>query len=56
VTHWSSRLLATELGVSHSTVARVWAEHDIWPWQVEPFKFSTDPQLETKVRDVGGLT
>jgi DNA-binding CsgD family transcriptional regulator len=23
VTHWSSRLLATELGVSHSTVARV---------------------------------
>jgi Winged helix-turn helix/DDE superfamily endonuclease len=27
VTHWSSRLLASELGVSHSTVARVWAEH-----------------------------
>ena len=24
VTHWSSRLLAAELGVSHSTVARVW--------------------------------
>jgi hypothetical protein len=29
--HWSSRLLAAELGVSHSTVARVWAEHDIRP-------------------------
>jgi transposase/transposase-like protein len=55
VTHWSSRLLATELGVSHSTVARVWAEHDIRPWQVETFKFSTDPQLEAKVRDVVGL-
>ena len=34
VTHWSSRLLAAELGVSHSTVARVWAEHDIRPWQI----------------------
>jgi transposase len=55
VTHWSSRLLASELGVSHSTVARVWAEHDIRPWQVETFKFSTDPQLEAKVRDVVGL-
>jgi transposase/DNA-binding MarR family transcriptional regulator len=54
LTHWSSRLLATELGVSHSTVARVWAEHDIRPWQVETFKFSTDPQLEAKVRDVVG--
>jgi transposase len=55
VTHWSSRLLAAELGVSHSTVARVWAEHDIRPWQVETFKFSTDPELEAKVRDVVGL-
>jgi transposase len=55
VTHWSSRLLAGELGVSHSTVARVWAEHDVKPWQVETFKFSTDPELEAKVRDVVGL-
>ena len=55
VTHWSSRLLATELGISHSTVARVWAEHDLKPWQTETFKFSTDPELEAKVRDVVGL-
>jgi hypothetical protein len=55
VTHWSSRLLAAEVGVSHSTVARVWAEHDLKPWQAETFKFSTDPQLEAKVRDVVGL-
>jgi transposase len=55
VTHWSSRLLATTLGVSHSTVARVWAEHDVKPWQTETFKFSTDPELEAKVRDVVGL-
>jgi hypothetical protein len=55
VTHWSSRLLAAELGLSHSTVARVWTEHDVKPWQTETFKFSTDPELEARVRDVVGL-
>jgi len=55
VTHWSSRLLAAQLGVSHNTVARVWAEDDLKPWRTETFKFSTDPQLEAKVRDVVGL-
>jgi transposase len=55
VTHWSSRLLASELGVSHHTVARVWAEYHLKPWRLESFKFSTDPQLEAKVRDVVGL-
>jgi transposase len=55
VTHWSSRLLAAELGVSHNTVARVWHDHDLKPWRTETFKFSTDPELEAKVRDVVGL-
>jgi transposase len=43
------------LGVSHATVARVWAEHQVKPWRTETFKFSTDPELEGKVRDVVGL-
>ena len=55
ITHWSSRLLADALGISHNTVARVWREHDLKPWRTETFKFSTDPQLEAKVRDVVGL-
>jgi DNA-binding CsgD family transcriptional regulator/transposase len=55
VTHWSSRLLAAELGVSRNTIARVWHEHDLRPWQTGTFKFSTDPELEAKVRDVVGL-
>jgi hypothetical protein len=41
--------------VSHSTVARVWAEHDVRPWQTETFTFSTDPEREAKVREVVGL-
>jgi transposase len=55
VTHWSSRLLARELEVSNATVARVWRKWDIQPWRTETFKFSTDPQLEAKVRDIVGL-
>jgi transposase len=55
ITHWSSRLLADQLGVSHNTVARVWRDYDLKPWRLETFKFSTDPQLEAKVRDVVGL-
>src|SRR6266487_3321614 len=55
VTHWSSRLLAAGLGVSNVKVARVWREYGLQPWRAESFKFSADPQLEAKVRDVIGL-
>jgi transposase len=55
VTHWSSRLLAAELGISNVKVADVWREYGLQPWRRQSFKFSTDPELEAKVRDVAGL-
>ena len=55
VTHWSARLLADRLGVSFASVARIWRKWDLQPWRVETFKFSTDPELDAKVRDVVGL-
>jgi transposase len=55
VTHWSARLLAQELGISFASVARIWRENDLKPWKRETFKFSTDPELDAKVRDVVGL-
>ncbi len=55
VTHWSTRLLAHELGVGDASVARAWRRYLIQPWRRESFKFSTDPALEAKVRDVIGL-
>ena len=55
VTHWSSRLLAAELGLSNVKVADVWREYGLQPWKRESFKFSTDPELDAKVRDVVGL-
>jgi transposase len=55
VTHWSTRLLAAHLGIGDATVARAWRKYGVKPWRRETFKFSTDPQLEAKVRDVVGL-
>ena len=55
VTHWSSRLLGRHLGVGDATVARAWRRYGVKPWRRETFKFSTDPELEAKVRDVVGL-
>ena len=55
VTHWSTRLLGDHLGVSFATVARIWRKWKLQPWRIETFKFSTDPELEAKIRDVVGL-
>src|SRR3954465_12516773 len=60
-THWSSRLLATALAaegtpISHATIARIWHRFGVQPWRAETFTFSTDPELEAKIPDVGGLS
>ncbi len=55
VTHWSSRLLAHELGISNVAVANVWRKWGLQPWRTETFKFSTDPELDAKVRDIVAL-
>jgi hypothetical protein len=49
------RLLAEQLGISNVWVARIWRKWGLQPWRRQTFKFSTDPQLEAKVRDVVGL-
>lgn len=55
LTHWSTRELAIEVGVSHTTIHRIWKAHDLKPHQVETFKFNTDPEAEEKIHDVVGL-
>ena len=54
-THWSARRIAERVGMGTTTVQRIWAEANLKPHQVETFKFSTDPALEAKIRDVVGL-
>ena len=55
ITHWSSRSLGRHLGIGDATVARAWRAYRVQPWRQGTFKFSTDPELEAKVRDVVGL-
>jgi transposase len=55
ISHWSARLMAARFGVSFSSVSRIWRKWRIQPHRLDTFKFSTDPQLEVKLRDVVGL-
>ncbi len=54
-THWSTRTLAEELGVTQSMVHRVWKANGLKPHLVKTFKVSNDPHFEEKLRDVVGL-
>ncbi len=54
-THWSTRSLARDLGLSQATVGRIWRAFGLKPHLRESFKLSTDPFFVEKVRDVVGL-
>ncbi len=54
-THWSARRLAKEVGLSSATVHRIWKKYGLQPHRVKRFKFSTDPEFDTKLADVIGL-
>ncbi len=54
-THWSTRTLAEEVGVSNATIARIWKSHRIQPHRENRVKLSRDPEFNEKVRDVVGL-
>lgn len=55
MTHWSSRTVAERVGVSQTTVCRVWHAYQLQPHRTRSFKFSDDPDLVRKVTDVIGL-
>ena len=54
-THWSRSSMANRVGLSASTVGRIWRHFDLKPHLVDGFKLSTDPQFVAKVVDVVGL-
>jgi transposase len=54
-THWSVRSMAKAIGISHTSVQRIWREAGLKPHLVKTFKVSTDPDFEEKVTDVVGL-
>jgi transposase len=54
-THWSTRSMAKEMGISHLSVHRIWKQHGLAPHRVETFKMSKDLKFVEKLRDVVGL-
>ncbi|MGI0053431.1 MAG: IS630 family transposase [Thermoplasmata archaeon] len=54
-THWSTRTLAREVGLHHTTIHRIWKLHGIRPHRTESFKLSKDKHFEEKLVDVVGL-
>lgn len=51
-TQWSTRTLADYLGIGKDTVARIWRDHQLKPWQTKAFKVSSDPDFEENFADI----
>jgi transposase len=54
-THWSSRKLAAQLGISDTTVLKVWHAYGLKPHLSQTFKVSRDPKFAQKLEDIVGL-
>ena len=54
-THWSRSSVAEAVGISPSSVGRIWAEAGLKPHVTRSFKVSNDPMFEGKVTDIVGL-
>ena len=54
-THWSTRKLATQAGVSDTSVLRIWQANGLKPHLVDTFKVSRDPKFVEKLEDIVGL-
>ena len=54
-THWSTRTMAVQLGVSAASVSRHWRAHGLKPHLVRGFKVSRDPKFAEKLEDIVGL-
>jgi transposase len=54
-THWSRAAMAEAVGISPSSVGRIWAEAELKPHLTRAFKVSNDPMFEDKVTEIVGL-
>jgi transposase len=54
-THWSTRTMAREMGVSKASVSRIWRANGLKPHRVESFKVSNDPLFADKLEAIVGL-
>src|SRR5580692_11559049 len=54
-THWTAAMMAKAIGISASSVQRIWRAHGLQPHRMRQFKLSNDPKFIEKLRDVVGL-
>lgn len=54
-THWSTRSMAEAVGISDTTVRRIWQKHGLKPHLVKTFKVSNDPRFAEKLQNIVGL-
>jgi transposase len=54
-THWSTRSMAREVGLTQTAVSRIWRAFGLQPHRQDTFKLSKDPLFVEKVHDVVGL-
>jgi hypothetical protein len=54
-THWTAAAMAKAVGISPSSVRRIWTGHGLQPHRVRAFKLSNDPYFDEKLKDVVGL-
>ncbi len=54
-THWTAAAMAKAVGISVSSVQRIWKAHGLAPHRLRRFKLSRDPDFVPKLRDVVGL-
>jgi transposase len=54
-THWSLSSMAAAVGLSRSSIQRIWSRHGLKPHLMGAFKISRDKNFVAKVKDVVGL-
>jgi len=54
-THWSTRTMAREMGISKASVSRIWRANGLKPHRVDSFKVSNDPLFADKLEAIVGL-
>ena len=54
-THWTAAAMAAAVGISPSSVLRIWRAHKLRPHRIRAFKPSKDPAFVAKLRDIVGL-
>ena len=54
-THWTASAMAKAVGISPSSVRRLWTRHGLQPHRVRSFKLSNDPKFAEKLKEVVGL-